>query len=368
MSAIYPSGAIEAPIRYRPEFEVPEDNEAQVSQDLTQTMLGIQDTTFKDSGKPIRSVHAKSHGVVEGEFEVLGGLPAHLAQGLFAHPGRYKVVMRFSTTPGDILDDSVTTPRGAAIKVIGVEGARVPGSEGDKTQDFVLVDGPAFHSLDGRSFLRSLKLLAATTDTPQALKKIASSVLRGAEAFVEAFGSKSPKLNALGGHPQTHVLSHTFFSQVPILYGDYFAKVSLGPVSPELVALADAPFSLHGDPDGLRKAVSEFFAAQGGEWELRVQLSTDAEAMPIEDPRVEWPQERSPYLAVARIRVPPQDSWSAEKQTMIDEGFSFSPWHALAAHRPLGRIMRERKQAYEESARLRRERAGKAVAEPQAGT
>lgn len=36
--------------------------------------------------------------------------------------------MRFSTNPGDMLDDKVSTPRGLAIKLIGVEGARLPGS------------------------------------------------------------------------------------------------------------------------------------------------------------------------------------------------------------------------------------------------
>ena len=38
--------------------------------------------------------------------EVLDGLPHVLAQGLFATAGTYPVVMRFSTTPGDLLDDS----------------------------------------------------------------------------------------------------------------------------------------------------------------------------------------------------------------------------------------------------------------------
>jgi hypothetical protein len=32
--------------------------------------------------------------------------------------------MRFSTIPGDILDDSVSAPRGLAIKIIGVEEAQ----------------------------------------------------------------------------------------------------------------------------------------------------------------------------------------------------------------------------------------------------
>ena len=74
------------------------------------------------------------------------GLPAELAQGLFAKPRRYPVVLRISTVPGDILADSVSTPRGMSVKVIGVEGERLEGSENDVTQDFLLVNGPAFGS------------------------------------------------------------------------------------------------------------------------------------------------------------------------------------------------------------------------------
>jgi len=61
--------------------------------------------------------------------------------------------MRFSTLPGDVLDDSVSTPRGLAMKVIGVEGERLEGSEGDVTQDFVLINvQPSAHPIQKSSF------------------------------------------------------------------------------------------------------------------------------------------------------------------------------------------------------------------------
>jgi hypothetical protein len=90
-------------------------------------------------------------------------LPPEQAQGLFAKPGAYPAILCFSTNPGDILDDSATVPRGVAAKVVGVEGERLPGLEGQATQG-------------------NLKLLAKTTDTPQASKKVISAVLRGTEA------------------------------------------------------------------------------------------------------------------------------------------------------------------------------------------
>jgi len=45
-------------------------------------------------------------------------------------------------------------------------------------------------------------------------------------------------------------------------------------------------------------------------------------------------------------------------------GMSFSPWHGLAAHRPLGGIMRARKEVYEMAKRFRAEKNGRIIEEP----
>ena len=73
-----------------------------------------------------RAVHLKSHALVKAELTVKDGLPETLAQGLAAQPGVYGVIMRFSTNPGDILSDHISSPRELAIKVIGLEGEKVP--------------------------------------------------------------------------------------------------------------------------------------------------------------------------------------------------------------------------------------------------
>jgi hypothetical protein len=224
------------PLRFDASFETPEPDEAATIQELGATLMKISNKTYEDSGRALRSVHAKSHGIINGELTVLPGLPETLAQGMFAKPGVYPVVMRLSTTPGDILDDNVSTPRGLALKVIGVDGPRLPGSEGEASQDFVFVNGPAFNSPNIKGFLRSLKLLAATTDQSEGLKKGLSAALRGVETLIEKAGGKSPTLVALGGHPETHILGETFYSQVPMLYGPYVVKVMVAPISTGLVA------------------------------------------------------------------------------------------------------------------------------------
>ncbi|MBB3228927.1 hypothetical protein FHW69_003575 [Luteibacter sp. Sphag1AF] len=353
-----------APIRFDESLEVIEPDEAQTAQSLIDTLTGINETTLRHEGHANRAVHAKSHGLLTGELIVPGDLPPELAQGLFATPGHYPLVMRLSTVPGDILDDSVSTPRGMAIKIFDVKGPRLPGCEGDSTQDFVMVNGPTFSAPDAKKFLSSLKLVAATTDKAEGAKKAISAVLRGAEKVIEAFGGKSSTLLALGGQPETHILGDTFFSQVPLRFGDYVVKFSVAPASPNLVRLTDLPLDLHDRPNGIREAVIEHFAREGGEWEVRVQFCTDPEAMPIEDASVSWPQERSPYIEVARIVVPAQPAWNEARRASIDDGLSFNPWHALAAHRPLGSVMRARRVAYKAMAAFRARHNGTAPCEP----
>jgi hypothetical protein len=357
----------QTPVRYTSSIEKPETDEADTDRQLVDTLRNISDITFKDAGHALRSVHAKSHGLLRGELQVLDGLPPSLAQGMFATAGHYPVVMRFSTSPGDILDDSVSAPRGVAIKIIGVKGERLADSEGDTTQDFLMVNGPAFSAPSAKKFLGNLKLLAKTTDKAEGLKKVLSAALRGLETLVEAAGGASPTLKALGGQPETHILGETFFSQVPIRYGDYIAKVALAPVSANLVALTDASLNVNGKPNGLRDAVREFFSGQTATWELRVQLCTDLEQMPVEEASTPWPEHLSPYVAVARLTVEPQDAWSEANVKAVDDGTSFSPWHGLAAHQPLGSIMRARKAAYKMSAEFRGQRNGCPMHEPRAG-
>ena len=351
------------PVRYSSDLERPDPDEGKTGEGLREQILKIAETTYRHGGHAMRGVHAKSHGLLNAVLIVEPDLPAVLRQGMFANEGRYPVIMRFSTTPGDVLPDSVSTPRGLAIKVYGVIGDRLPGAEG-QTQDFVMVNGKTFPTANAKAFLANLKLLAATTDKAEGLKKALSGVLRGAEHVVEATGHQSATLISLGGHAGTHILGDSFFSQAPIRFGDYVAKIGVVPVSPGLTALTDQPLKLTGRPTALRDSVVEFFANHRAEWELRVQLCTDLDAMPVENAAKAWPEDKSPYLTVARIRADPQRAWSQDRADAGDDTLSFSPWHGLVAHRPLGSIMRLRKAVYEASANFRRERNHVAPREP----
>ena len=334
------------PLLFQPSFETIPHDEAETQQGLTEAMLSIARKTHADMGHAYRAVHAKAHGYVRARFEVLADLSPSLAQGLFAEPRSYEAILRFSTTPGDILNDNVSTPRGAALKVLGVSGARLPGSEAERTQNYVLGNSPAFQTPTAKSFLKQLKPLAATTGRAEPVKHAISVASRTAEAALEKVGQKSSTLTTLAGQAPTHLLGDSFYSQAALLHGDYFGKVALSPISPELTALSEQPLELSHHPDAIREAIQQYFRGQPAVWELRVQLATNLERMPIEDAATQWSEVESPYLPVARITAAPQGTWSDDLFEFVEDRLAFNPWIGLAAHRPLGSLMRARRPAY----------------------
>jgi hypothetical protein len=354
------------PQQYNDGLEVIEKDEPETARALAETMISIARKTFEDSGHAIRAVHAKSHGILHGSFEILPNLPSELAQGLFAKAATYDAVMRLSTTPGDLLHDSVSTPRGIAVKILGVSGEHLDGEQDSKTQDFIAVNGKQFNASSAKAFLKNLKLLAATTDRASWLKELASKTLRGVEGVIEAVGGESAAVKAMGGQPEIHILGESFFSQLPIRFGQYVAKFAIVPSSPSLRALTDTHLDVDADDDALRHAVSDYFASNDAIWEFQVQLCSSTVEMPIEDAAAVWDEAKSPFVSVARLTAPAQRSWDGQASEDENDALGFRPWNALTTHRPLGSIMRMRKLAYRQSQDFRSQRNPVHVQEPSA--
>ena len=343
---------IAPPVRFTDSIETRQEDEAGTIRELNATFDKILETTAKDYGHAVRSVHAKAHGILQGTLTVASGLPPELAQGMFATPGEHAVFMRLSTNAGDILPDAISLPRGLALKVLDVDGERLPGAEG-RTQNFVLVNGPVFQAKTADKFLGSLKTLAGTTDKLEGTKTVMSTVLRGVNSALETVGIASPAIQSLGGAPNVDPLGETYYSVTPFRYGDYIAKFAVVPVSADLTSLSKKQVDATDRPDAIRQDVKGEMLLIDGVWEVRVQLCRDLERQPVEDPTVQWKEEDSPFQTVATIHVGRQDSWDAGQVQKVDEGMRFSPWVGLAAHRPLGNINRARKETYEHSADYR---------------
>lgn len=339
-------------VRFSSDVEPPAPDEAQVIRDLCDTLRDIMETTSRDYGHAVRAVHAKSHGIIRGELEILPDLPAELAQGIFAHPGRHPAIIRISTNPGDLLHDSISVPRGLALKILGVEGERLEGAEG-QTQDFIFVNGPVFTTPHPAAFLKNLRLLAKTTDRAEWAKRGLSAVLRGAEKALETLGGESATLQTLGGAPNVHPLGETYFTQTAFRFGDHIAKLSLEPASDSLTRHAGQVIDTKGRPDAIRETVEADMRAGDAVWNLRVQLCRDLDRMPVEDPSVLWDEALSPFVTVARLHALAQAGWSKDAAEVVDDHMRFSVWTGIEAHRPLGAINRARQEPYRVSSQFR---------------
>jgi hypothetical protein len=88
------------------------------------------------------------------------------------------------------------------------------------------------------------------------------------------------------------------------------------------------------------------------EFDIQVQLCTDLAQMPVEDVTVPWPETLSPFVTVAKLRLPQQDIGGDDNIERMD-ATSMSAWRVTEEHRPLGNIMRSRKEVYRQSSILR---------------
>jgi hypothetical protein len=108
-------------------------------------------------------------------------------------------------------------------------------------------------------------------------------------------------------------------------------------------------------PDNyLRENMAATLARQDIEFDFMIQLQTDAHRMPVENASVRWPEQPSPYVPVATLRIPKQ-KFDSLAQLAFAHRLSYNPWHSIAEHRPLGNQNRGRRRIYQELSRLRQD-------------
>ena len=334
-------------VRYGPGVEVIEAGESDLFRRIADVMLAAREKTEARYDRPVRASHLKALGLLRATLTVPPDLAPELAQGLFAVPTDYDAVIRLSHVPAEFLDDrGASTPRGMAIKVFGVPGPMLPGHEGAATQDFVLDTGAAFNMPNARAFLAAITGTEVATFLPERVKAGVSAAARAANKILNLAGADSLNLDFYG-HPRLHPLGERYHSQAPIRWGDYLAKLAVVPAvaPPAEAGVPDAP-------DGLREAVSGWLAANDAEYRLMVQLCTDLAQMPVENAHAIWPEEESPFREVGRLRITRQPAWTKARERAAD-ALSFTPWHAMLAHRPLGQVMRARRYVYDVLSRAR---------------
>ena len=105
-------------------------------------------------------------------------------------------------------------------------------------------------------------------------------------------------------------------------------------------------------PEVYRPALIAELRDRPYEFDIQVQLCADLARMPVEDVTIEWPEALSPFVTVAKLRIPQQDISGDDNLEKMD-ALSFTPWRVTVEHRPLGNIMRARKEVYRHSSMLR---------------
>ncbi|RZL05558.1 MAG: hypothetical protein EOO89_26170, partial [Pedobacter sp.] len=332
-------------VKYSPEVEQPLENEQQLIDDVIASMNRLDGRTKEMYGKHVRVSHAKSHGLAVGKLVVQDNLPDHLAQGLFSKPDSFDIIVRLANVPGEIITDAVNTQRGFSFKILGVNGEKISGHTGQTTQDFVLDTGSYFPNPDVKSFLMQHRMIEHAPQIPTVVKEAVSTVARVTNEALNSLGTDSAKLDFLGDS-KIHPLAEAYFSQVPIRYGDYIAKLAVVPASQKQKQLMRDGVEVNSkDENALRTATVDYLRENDAEFEVQIQLCTDLDKMPIENANMDWKHEDSPYLTVGHIYLPKQEAYSEARKEYV-EALSFSPAHSLEVFRPLGSIMRARLQLY----------------------
>jgi hypothetical protein len=289
-----------------------------------------------------RDAHPKHHAIVRAELRVDDNVPAELRHGIFATPRTYPAWIRFSNGSPSIQSDGKRDQRGMAIKLLEVPGAKVLADEVDApTQDFVLASYPRF-------FIRTVNdyvdFTRAATKKPKI--RVFSYFFRGAP-----WQWRMHELGALLGSLQhaEDLLTLRYWSQTPYRLGPHIVKYSARPVGNGAPARTVRP---EHSPDFLRAALAARLRAGHATFEFLVQRQTDPASMPVEDSTIVWDEARAPFARVATVTIPAQRFDSVAQMTLAEQ-ISYTPWHTLPEHAPLGHVNRTRRAVYDAVSQVR---------------
>lgn len=282
-----------------------------------------------------RCAHPKQHGLVQAHLEIIEDLPDDFACGVLQAGKSYQAWVRFSNQNATPQPDAKKDIRGAAIKLMNVSGEKVSSADGNLTsQDFVLISTPVFVTHDVREFFLLIKALVS-----------------GKIALLWHFlWHPRSLMNLLKSNKvDTSPLTTRYWSTTPYLLGvDKVVKYSL---IPHRNMLDDYTVNA-ADDDYLRNNMIQQLARADCTFDFCIQVQKNPKRMPIEDPGKLWREEKSPFVKVATLTIPKQ-VFDTPTQDAYGRRLSFSPWHTLPAHMPLGGINRARRKIYNALAEFR---------------
>ena len=315
------------------------DDEAAMTQDIIQTAVRIVDQ-HRESTRYLRDAHAKAHGCVKAEVQVLPELPGELRQGVFSEPGKtWQATMRLSNGNAYPQFDSIRDARGMAIKLFDVPGKQLLSDrQGRGEQDFVMFNHPNFFVSNVAEYRQNV---AAQADGKKMM-----AFFPGRDPRTWQVRHLFIALATLAPAPSSPTQT-TYFSVSPYKFGEANAKFRVMP-DPDSCPAYNLPEQNRKLPNFLRNALSQQLSTDRVPacFALQIQRQDANRYMPIEDTSIEWRESDAPFETVARIKVPAQDFDTPALNLQCDNQ-SFNPWFGVEAHRPIGGINRLRKAVYE---------------------
>ena len=351
-------------VRYTPDIEAVDpgfDENLRIVIARTEQYIA-QSVTTEGTGRAVRDAHAKGYGLIRGEVEILDQLPAEYAQGIYAIPGTHDALIRFSNgSPHAGADARLGGATGLALKIFGINGPTLLEDEPDThTFDYANINAPVFfcNTVEDYLFIQQLFIEAPLyfAQGPAGRHRFYTDFLTGKGTLDQdhwAWDELLAFLRVLQSPPVNLLLS-TYWTMGAVRHGDYIAKVRFAPVPACAEKVVQRNLDLMSAMEVYRPALVAELQARPYEFDIQVQLCADLTQMPVEDVTVEWPQELSPFVTVAKLRFPPQDISGGDNLEKMD-ALSFTPWRVTAEHAPLGNIMRVRKEVYRHSSILRHE-------------
>lgn len=295
-----------------------------------------------------RGFHAKPHAGLLAEFQVLAGLPAHARQGVFGEPKVFPAAVRFSNGDFHVNRDDRPEPRGIGIKLVGVPGDKLLEDQKHAvTQDFLATSHSVTSTVrSARQFIAFIRAMREPSK-PKVLSALTREVgvLESARILFALVGT------VLLSRVRSMATEH-YSGTAPIKFGPYAVKFTVRPAE-GTEEPANPPRK--GDCDFLRTELADRLRRGDLLFDFLIQFYVDEKRTPIEDTSVRWEPRHTPFVKVARLRIPScdlNDPATSAQSEKIDR-LSFTPWHTTGEHRPLGSVMRARKVAYQESAALR---------------
>ncbi|VVP12983.1 MULTISPECIES: catalase family protein [Pseudomonas] len=315
------------------------DDEAAMTQDIIQTAVRIVDQ-HRESTRYLRDAHAKAHGCVKAEVQVLPELPGELRQGVFSEPGKtWQATMRLSNGNAYPQLDSIRDARGMAIKLFDVPGKQLLSDrQGRGEQDFVMFNHPNFFVSNVAEYRQNV--------AAQANGKKMMAFFPGRDPRTWQVRHLFIALSTLAPAPSSPTQT-TYFSVSPYKFGEANAKFRVMP-DPDSCPTYNLPEQNRKLPNFLRNALNQQLSTDRVPacFALQIQRQDANRYMPIEDTSIEWRESDAPFETVARIKVPAQDFDTPALNLQCDNQ-SFNPWFGVEAHRPIGGINRLRKAVYE---------------------